>query len=59
MREYKQGGGAEGEGEAGSPAEQGARHGAQSQDPGIMTWAEGRCLTDWATQARLLLVFLN
>ena len=27
--------------------------GARSQDPGIMTWAEGRCLTDWATQASL------
>lgn len=25
----------------------------QSQDPGIMTWVEGRCPTDWATQAPL------
>ena len=24
---------------------------ARSQDPEIMTWAEGRCLTNWATQA--------
>ena len=30
--------------------EQGARCGAQSQDPGIVTWAKGRCLTDCATQ---------
>ena len=35
------------------PAEQGAYCGAPSQDPGIMTWAEGRHLTDWATQAPL------
>ena len=36
---------------AGSPiAEQGAWFGAQSQDPEIMTWANDRCLTDWATQ---------
>ena len=33
-----------------TPSEQGAWRGAPSQDPGIMTWAEGRCLTDWATQ---------
>jgi len=33
------------------PAEQGARCGARSQHPGIMTWAEGRHLTIWATQA--------
>ena len=31
------------------PAEQGAWYGAQTQDPGIITWAEGRCLTNWAT----------
>ena len=37
--------------------EQGAWRGAPSQDPGIMTWAEGRHLTKWATQA-LLLFFL-
>ena len=23
---------------------------ARSQDPGIMTWAKGRCLINWATQ---------
>jgi len=39
-------GGAEGEGEADSPAEQEAQLWAQFQDPGIMTWAEGRSLTD-------------
>ena len=32
------------------PAEQGAQYGAWAQDPGIMTWVEGKCLTDWATQ---------
>ena len=34
-------------------AEQGARCGAPSQVPEIMTQAEGRCLTDWATQVPL------
>jgi len=34
-------------------AEQGARREALSQDPKIMTWAEDRCLTDWATQVPL------
>ena len=32
------------------PAEQGAQSGARSQDPGIMTWAEGSHLTDRTTQ---------
>ena len=36
------------------PAEQRAQPGAQSQDLEIMTWAEGRGLTHWATQAPLL-----
>ena len=31
----------------------------QSQDPGIMTWAKGRCLTYWATQAPTFLNCLN
>ena len=44
------GGGAEGKGEADSPLSWEPNAGAPSQDPGIMTWAEGRCLTDWATQ---------
>ena len=34
-----------------APHEQGARHGARSHNPGIMTWAEGRHFTDGATQA--------
>jgi len=34
-----------------APKEQRARCGTRSQDPGIVTWAEGRRLTDWATQA--------
>ena len=33
------------------PTEQGAQCGARSQDPGIMTWAKGRRLTHWITQA--------
>ena len=33
--------------------EQGAQHEAGSQDPEIMIWAEGRRLTDWATQVLL------
>ena len=40
---------AKGEGEADLSAEQGA----QCRAPGITTRAEGRCLTDWATQAPL------
>ena len=32
-------------------AEQGASHGAPSQDPGIMTWAKSSRLTEWANQA--------
>ena len=34
-----------------APAEQGAWWGTWSQDPEIMIWAEGRCLTNEATQA--------
>ena len=33
-----------------TPAEQGAQHRAWFQDPRIMTWAKGRCLTNWASQ---------
>ena len=33
------------------PAEQETWHGAPSQDAGIITWAGGRRLTDWTTQA--------
>ena len=32
---------------------------SRSQDLRIMTWAEGRCLTDWATQVPLYLFILN
>ena len=38
------------EGRSRLSTEQGAWYGAQSQDPEIMTWAEGRCLTNWVTQ---------
>ena len=34
-------------------------HKAGSQDPRIMTWAEGRCLTYWVTQAPLNYVTLK
>ena len=33
----------------GLPTEQRAQHRAWSQDPEIMIWAKGRCLTSWAT----------
>ena len=42
-----------GRGRSRFPAEQGA--GAWSQDSGIMTWAKGRCLPNWATQVPLFL----
>ena len=32
------------------PAEQRAWFGAWSQDPEVMTWIKGRCLTNWVTQ---------
>ena len=41
------------EGEGVADSLQGAPGRAQSQDPEIMTWAEGRCLTDCATQEPL------
>ena len=40
-----------GRGRSRLPAEHRVTHETQSQDPGIMTWAEGKRLTDWATQA--------
>ena len=49
-------GGAEGEGET-DPADQVAWLRALSQDPGIMTWAKDRCLTDWATQVLQVATF--
>ena len=39
------------------PAEQEAQPGTWSQASGIMTWAKGRRLSDWATQAPQLPVF--
>lgn len=39
---------------SGLPAEQRARCGTRSQDPEIMTWAEGSGPTHWATQAPLI-----
>lgn len=41
------------------PTEQGAGGGARSQDPRIMTWVEGRCLTHWAPQVSPRAVFLE
>ena len=44
MQEHKQGElQAEREGEVGSPPSRERQVGAPSQDPGIMTWVEGRC----------------
>ena len=42
---------AAGRGKSRLPTEQGAQCGTRFQDPKIMTWAEGRHLTDWAIQA--------
>ena len=39
--------------------EQGAQRRARSQGPEIMNWAEGRCLTNWATQAPLNIKFFK
>ena len=40
----------EGEGEADSLPSEEPDVGLKPQDPGIMTWAKGRCSTDLATQ---------
>ena len=40
-------------------AEQEAPSGTRSQDPVVLTWAEGRWFTDWATQAPLPTSFLS
>ena len=42
-----------GRGRSRFPAGQEAWHWAQSQESKIMTWAKGRCLTNWATQRPL------
>ena len=42
-----------GRGRSRLPDEQGAQCGAQSRDSGIMTSAQGRGSTDWATQAHV------
>ena len=49
-REQEPGGGAEGVGEAGSLLRREPKEGLHPQDPEIMTWAEGRCLTNPTTQ---------
>ena len=51
--EQRGGGGAEREGKAHSSLSREPDAGlrASSQELGIMTWAGGRCITDWATQA--------
>ena len=54
---------AEGEGEANSPWWTRTWMQGSIQDPEIMTWAEGRCWTDWVTQVpsefALILWFRN
>ena len=52
------GGGAEAEGEAGSPLSREPDR-AGSLDPGIMTQAEDRRLTDWATQGPIQITSKN
>ena len=44
-------------GEADSPISREPNTGLGSQDPGIMTWAEGRHLTNWATQVSMQVLF--
>ena len=44
-----------GRGRSRLPVEQRTGLGTRSQDPEIMTWAEGRYLTNWATQVPLCL----
>ena len=39
--------------------EQGAQDGAWSQEPEIMTWAESRCLSNWAYPGASILLFLS
>ena len=51
--------GAEGEGGADSRLNREPDEGVLSQEPRIKTWAEGRCLTDWATQVPMRSFFLN
>ena len=51
--EHKQEGRGRGRGRSRLSVEQGTRCGARSQDPGIMTWAEGSCLLDCAMQMPL------
>ena len=46
-----------GRGRSRLPAQQSAWHETWYQDPGIITWAKGRCLTYWATQAPLKFKF--
>ena len=47
----------EGKGEAESSQSREPNAGAQFQDPRIMTWAEGKCLTNWPTQHPQTFVF--
>ena len=52
--EWAQAGGMAGRVRSRLCAEQGAPCGAWSQDSRTMTWAKGRCLTNWATQVPLM-----
>jgi len=53
VRERESTRGGSGRGRSRLPAESRARRGAPSQDSRMMTWAKGRRLTNWATQAPL------
>ena len=57
LKENKQGVGTEGE-EVDSPWAGSLMLRGLIQGPGIMTWAEGRYFTNWATLAPLLIAFL-
>ena len=57
LREILLGGRGRGRERSRLPAEPGAWCGTQFQDPEIMTWAKGRCLTHWAIQVPVSLFF--
>ena len=59
QRERAQAGGEAGRGRGRRrlSTKQGAQCRAQSQDPEIMIWAEGRCLANWATQVPYVYCF--
>ena len=57
-QKHEQVGRVAGRGRSRCPNEQRARCRDRSQNPEIMTWAKGRCLTDWDTQIPPSIYFL-